>query len=311
MKKFWKGKRVLVAGGAGFIGSHTVDAFIDAGARVSVVDDLSTGRRENINPRVRFYQMATASPKLDSVFRREKPHFVFMLAAVSSPPVSVADPLRDIAGLTGLVNLLECSRLHKVKKLLYSSSGFIYGNTKRLPTPESEPFQPLAPYNISKFASEQYLKFYREHYGLASVVLRYSTVYGPRQLSRVIADYITKISQGKRAEIYGTKTRDYIYISDVVRANLRAMEVNMYRGDPIFNIGSGRETNMADMYRMIAKMLGWPQNRPIRKPSKPGEVDRYWLDARRARSVLGFRARVKLEEGLQKTIAWFQEKRRI
>ena len=311
MRKFWKNKRVLVAGGAGFIGSHTVDALIAAGGRVSVVDDLSTGRREHVHPRARFYRMATVSPRLEAVFRRERPHHVFALAAVSSPPVSVEDPLRDVAGLAGLINLLELARRYKVKKVLYSSSGFIYGNSKRLPTPESEPFQPLAPYNVSKFASEQYLKFYREHYGLPSVILRYSTVYGPRQLSRVIADYITKISRGRRAEIYGIKTRDYVYVSDVVAANLRAMEARDYRGEPVFNIGSGRETNLADVYRAIAGILGQDDNRPIRKPAKPGEVDRFWLSIRRARRVLGFRPRIALAEGLRKTVAWFQERRRL
>ena len=306
MKRFWQGKRVLVAGGAGFIGSHTADALVAAGARVSVVDDLSTGRREYVHPRARFYQMATASPRLEAVFKRERPHYVFILAAVSSPPVSVEDPLRDVAGLVGLINLLELSRRYKVKRALYSSSGFIYGNSKRLPTPESEPFQPLAPYNISKFAGEQYLNFYREHYGLPSVVLRYSTVYGSRQRSRVIADYIKKISRGKRAEIYGTKTRDYVYVSDVVRANLRAMEAGKYRPDPVFNIGGGRETDLADLYRMIASILGRPANTPIRRPAKLGEVDRFWLDIRRARRILGYRPRVRIEEGLQKTVAWFQ-----
>lgn len=309
MTRFWKNKRVLVAGGAGFIGSHTVDALIAEGARVSVVDDLSTGRRAYVHHRARFYRMQTASPRLEAVFRRERPHYVFALAAVSSPPISVEDPLRDAAGLVGLINLLERSRRHKVRKVLYSSSGFTYGNARHLPTPESEPFQSLAPYNISKFASEQYLEFYREHYGLASVVLRYSTVYGPRQLSRVIGDYITKISRGERAEIYGTKTRDYVYVSDVVAANLRAMEVRDYRGEPVFNIGSGQETNLADVYRAIARILGQADNRPVHKPPKPGEVDRFWVDIRRARKILGFRPRVALAKGLQKTVEWFLHQR--
>lgn len=308
VKKFWNNKRVLVAGGAGFIGSHTVDALITAGARVSVV---SIRRGEYMNPRAHFYRMATSSSRLASVFRREKPFYVFAFAAVSSPPISISDPIRDAAGLVGLVNLLELSRRNKVKKLLYSSSGFIYGNTKHLPTPESEPFQPLAPYNISKFAGEKYVEFYREHFGLASVILRYGTVYGPRQRSRVIADYITKIADGKRAEIYGTKTRDYVYVSDVVATNLRAMEVSDYRGESIFNIGSGKETDMADVYRMIAQILGQDRNKPIHKPSKLGEVDHFWLDVRRARRILGFRARVKLKEGLRRTVEWFQQTHQV
>lgn len=299
-----------MTGGAGFIGSHTVDALIAAGARVAIVDDLSTGLRENIHPRARFYRMATASPRLSTVFRRERPQYVFALAAVSNPPVSIQDPLRDAAGLVGLINILELSVRHRVRKILYSSSGFIYGNARRLPTPETEPFQSLAPYNISKFASEQYLELYASHHKLPIAILRYSTVYGPRQLSRVIADYIGKISAGRRAEIYGTKTRDYIYVSDVAAANLRAMEIKNYRGESVFNIGSGREINLIALYRMIAKLLGKPDNKPIRKPSKPGEVDRFCLDIRRARRILGFRPTVKLNDGLRKTVQWFLESRR-
>ncbi|RJQ36787.1 NAD-dependent epimerase/dehydratase family protein [Candidatus Parcubacteria bacterium] len=311
MKKFWNHRRVLVAGGAGFIGSHTVDALVAQGARVAVVDDLSSGRRENVHPNVRFYRMPTASRALGNVFRREKPEYVFAFAAVSNPPVSIVEPLRDVAGLAGLLNLLEFSRAHTAKRVLYASSGYIYGNAGRFPTPETEPFQPLAPYNISKFAGEQYLKFYREHHGLDSVILRYSTVYGPRQVSRVIEDYILKISNGRRAAIYGAKTRDYVHVTDIVRANLAAMEIRGYRGDPVFNIGSGKETDMADLYAALAAILGRPNNRPIRKPPKPAEVDRFWVDIRRARRILGYRPTVKLTDGLSETVAWFKATHRI
>lgn len=294
-----------MAGGAGFIGSHTVDELIRRGARVVVVDNLSTGRRENIHSRARFYKMDTASPRLASVFKKERPHYVFVLATMSSPPLTILDPKRDAGAIIGLINILENAVRFKVKKVLYSSSGFIYGNARTFPTPESEFFQPLAPYNISKYASEQYLKFFHTHYGLPIVILRYATVYGPRQISRVLADYIKKIRRGRRSEIYGRKTRDYIYVSDVARVNLRALEVSDYRGDPVFNISGGKETVMHDLYRMIARLLGQPRNMSIQRPAKPGEVDRFWLDIRRAKRVLGFKPRIPLKIGLEKTVEWF------
>ena len=305
MTRFWKNRKVLVVGGAGFIGSHTVDALILRGARVAIVDDLSTGMKENCNPKARFYKLNAASiPGLSKVFKKEKPDFVMIFSSIVDVPTAIARPLSTAEGIATTINVLEHSVRHNVKKVLYASSGFIYGNARKIPTPETEPFQPLNPYNIAKATSEYYLKFFHEHYRLPYVALRYAPVYGPRRTIGPIFDYIRNISAGKRAKLYGTKTRDYIYVEDVARANLIAMQKYIADKDPIYNIGTGKEIRLDALYAFIAKLLQKPNNIPVKKESRSAEVDRFALDIRKARRVLGFRPHVSLIEGLRETIAW-------
>lgn len=260
-----------------------------------------------MNRRARFYRLDMASPRLAHVFCTERPRIVFVFAAIPRVQLTIKDPMKDAEGILGIINVLENSVRIGAKKVVYSSSGFIYGNAKRVPVVEREPFQPLAPYNISKFACENYLRFFHSYYGLDYVILRYATVYGPRQTSGAMLYYIQTIKRNRPPEIYGKKTRDYIFISDVVRANLAAVERATHRVDPVFNIAVGRETRIEDLCGMIAATLGKPMPKLRMLPSIPGEVDRYFLDTRKARRVLSFRPRVPLPAGLKKTIAWLSE----
>lgn len=296
-----------MVGGAGFIGSHTADELILQGARVAIVDNLSSGKKENCSPRARFYKVdATSASALAGVFQKEKPQFVFMFAALTNVPRALREPLLDSRSIAALVNVCDYAVRYGVKKLLFASSGFIYGNARKRPTPETETCQSFNPYSISKAACENYLKFFRMHHGLRSVVLRYGTVYGPRQVGGAIADYIHSIYGGKRAEIFGIKARDYIFISDAVRANLLAMEKdNYYKSGPIFNISGGRETNLRDVYALVAKLLNRSENKPKICPDRVGEIKRLLLDINRARRTLHFLPEVSLEEGMQKTVDWF------
>ena len=307
MPRFWKGKKVLVVGGAGFIGSHTIDALILCGAKVAAIDDFSTGRRAFLNPAARFYRGNAASvPLLRRVFDREKPEFVMMFAALVDVPVAIQQPVRAAESIVATVNVLQRSVEHGVKKVLYASSGYIYGNAPERPTSERSPFQALNPYSISKGACEHFLGFFSRHYGLPYVAMRYAPAYGPRRTIGPIADYIRHVLRGSSAEIYGRKTRDYIYISDIVRANLLAMERSIANVEPVFNIGTGREVGLEDVYRTIARLAGRSEARPVLKAAKGNEVERFVLDVKKARRVLGFRANVTLAEGLAKTIDWFR-----
>lgn len=305
MAQFWKNKRVLVVGGAGFIGSHTVDALISRGARVSIIDNLSTGFRRNCHPKARLYVFNAVSPqKMENIFKEEKPEFVMIFSSLVDVPTAIAKPLLAAEGIATTINVCEQAVRHKTKKVLYASSGFIYGNARRIPIKEIEPFQPVNPYNIAKATSEYFMQFFSDHYGLPYVALRYAPVYGPRRTIGPIADYIRKISSGKRAEMYGVKTRDYIFVGDVVRANLIAMEKHISRTTPVFNIGTGREVRLDAIYALIARLIGKPRNTPVQKGSRSSEINRFALDIKKANRMLGFRPQVTLAEGLQKTIAW-------
>lgn len=306
MSSFWKNKKVLLVGGAGFIGSHTADALVARGARITIVDDFSTGKRAYCNPAARIYRGNAASvPLLTRVFAKEKPDFVMIFAALVDVPVAIRHPVRAAESVMVTVNVLQHSVEHGVRKVLYASSGYIYGNAKEWPTSERSPFRPLNPYSISKSACEYFLGFFSRHYGLPYVAMRYAPAYGPRRTIGPIADYIRHILRGDSAEIYGRKTRDYIYIGDIVRANLLAMEKPIRGEDPVFNIGTGKEVRLDEVYREIARIAGQPDNRPILKATKRSEVERFVLDVGKAKRVLGFQARVSLAEGLAKTIEWF------
>lgn len=310
MAQFWKNKRVLVVGGAGFIGSHTVDALVAEGARVSIVDNLSTGLRSNCHPKAQLYVFNAVSPqKMENIFKKEKPEFVMIFSSLVDVPTAIAKPLLASEGIATTINVCEHAVRHKIRKVLYASSGFIYGNTRRIPIKETEPFQPVNPYNIAKATSEYFMQFFSDRYGLPYVALRYAPVYGPRRMIGPIADYIRKISAGKRAEIYGVKTRDYIFVGDVVRANLTAMEKRTSGVSPIFNIGTGREVPLGAVYALVARLLGKPGNTPLQKRSRSSEINRFALDIKKASRMLGFKPQVSLADGLQKTIEWAVDSR--
>ena len=296
-------------GGAGFIGSHTVDALVERGAKVAIVgrstaqEYKKTGKY--IHPRAKFYHADGASAAdMMKVFKKERPDFVMNFAALTDIPLAIREPLRDAESILIIVNVLENAVRFGVKKILHASSGFIYGNTKRIPTPETKPPQLTNPYVISKTACENYLEFFYSQYGLPFVALRYANVYGPRRLTGSISYFIREIAGGRPVEIYGKKTRDCVFVSDVVKANLLAIEKNSKGVKPIFNIGSGRETDFIELHSVIAKILEKPAE-PHLLPGRPGEVDRMCLDVSKAKRILGFTPRVGLKEGLTRTTGWY------
>jgi len=298
----------LVTGGAGFIGSHTADALIKQGANVVIVDNLVTGEKENVNPKARFYNLNITNPKVEKIFQKEKPKFVYHFASNVLVPKSVENPLMDMDSIAGAINIFQNAKKYGVRKIIFSSSAFLYGNTKNLPAKETEPIMPISPYVVSKRTVENYLEFYKRAFNLPYVALRYSTVYGPRQFTGAMADYIRKLSVNKQAEMYGDgeKTRDYIYIEDVVRANLLALDVSPDFLNPVFNIGTGIETTLNNLYKKIAEILD-KKAEPIYLPDRPGEQYHYSLNCSKAERELGWEPIIDMQEGLKKRIVYYQQ----
>ena len=299
--------RVLVTGGAGFIGSHTVDALIARGADVVVVDRLSTGRRENLNPKAAFYELDIADPAFEEVCLRVRPEVVYHLAFHVLVPKAVENPILEMDSIIGSLRLLQKAKEIGVRKVVFTSSGFLYGNTRRLPAAEDDPIEPVTPYVVAKHAVENYLKFYSLTYGVPYVVLRYAAIYGPRQVTGAMADYIRRLSAGMQADIWGdgTKTRDYVYVADAVEANMLALSLSAAHANPVFNIGTGIETTLNDLYGRIAGILQ-VEAKPMYHPDRLGEQIRYCLDNTKAQRELGWKPRHSLDDGLRLTIGAYK-----
>ncbi|MFC1887967.1 NAD-dependent epimerase/dehydratase family protein [Candidatus Cloacimonadota bacterium] len=308
--------KILVTGGAGFIGSHVVDGFIEAGHDVVVVDNLSTGKQENINPKARFYELDIRDPDLKRIFEEEKPDFVDHHAAQISVPVSVKDPIIDgEINALGFLNLLNCCRDHEVKKVIFiSSGGAIYGEAEEYPTSENYKPQPLSPYAIHKLIAEYYLAFYHHQYDLDYTILRYANVYGPRQIPHgeagVVSIFITNLLNGIRSSLYAFPEepdgmiRDYVFVKDIVLANLQAL----FKGSlDYINIGTRCETTTGKLYREISNLMGKTVE-PIQAGARPGDIRRSCLNVAKAEKVLGWKSEVSLQEGLKKTIEFFINK---
>jgi len=297
-------KNIAVIGGAGFIGSHLVNRLIKEKTNVVVIDDLSTGSRDNINEQACFYQMKGEDAGVRDVLLSKSIQAVYFLAANSNVPLSVRDPLYDFNSLVCALNVIETCRHTGVERLIFTSSGFIYGNTKTRPINEETIFQPISPYAISKRAIENYLEFYKEVYGLSCIILRLATVYGPRQVTGALSDYITKLAAGEQADFFGdgSKTRDYVYVDDVVDALIMSLEINDLKS-PIMNIGSGREIALIDAYRKVAELLG-REPRPSYQPDRPGELYGYSLSYEKAKKVMGWEPRTNFREGLKKILEY-------
>ena len=302
--------KILVTGGAGFIGSHVVDAFIADGHEVVVVDDLSTGKREHIHPEARFYHLDIRDEGLEEVFAVERPEIVSHQAARANVRESMEVPIlyADV-NVIGSLNLLENCRKYGVRKIVYASTGgAVYGEPRFLPADESHPVNPLDPYGASKHHVEHYLYLYRANYGLEYTTLRYPNVYGPRQdpygEAGVVAIFTSQMLQGQQAVINGSgeQERDFVYVGDVARANLLAQDA----GDgEIYNIGSGVGTSVNEIFWKLKELSGYPLG-PVHGPPKQGEVFKIYLDASRARQELGWEPKVGLEEGLAMTVAYFR-----
>lgn len=305
--------KILVTGGAGFIASHVVDRFIAEGHEVVVVDNLATGFRENVNPKARFYELDIRDPKIEQVFRDEKPDVVDHHAAQMDVRRSVREPLYDAeVNVLGTLRLIELSREVGVKRWIYiSTGGAVYGEPKSMPVREDHPIEPLSPYGATKHTPEHYLFIYRALHGLQSVVLRYANIYGPRQSPHgeagVIAIFSERMLMGQPCTLFGdgSKTRDYVFIEDVVRANVAALE----RGDGgVFNIGTGRPTSDFEIFDLVRSALGKPELEPIYGEKRPGEIDHIYLANDRAREGLGWSPQVSLEEGVRRSTAFYREK---
>jgi UDP-glucose 4-epimerase len=301
--------RALVTGGAGFIGSTLVDALVGAGAQVSVVDDLSRGRREQLNAGADFHQLDVVDDRLAALVASIAPEIVFHEAAQIDVRRSVAEPVLDTRiNVLGTVNILEASVRAGVRRLVFASSGgALYGDTDVLPTPETHPCVPASGYGAAKLAGETYGSVFHQVHGLDFIALRYGNVYGPRQDPRgeagVVAIFAERLLAGSDAVINGdgTQTRDYIFVDDVVDANLRAAETTALGA---FNIGTGRQCDVNELYSHIARAAG-VERAPQHATAKPGEQRTSCLDVTRAAELLGWRPRVPLEEGISRTVDWF------
>jgi UDP-glucose 4-epimerase len=305
--------RILVTGGAGFIGSHIVDAYIEAGHTVTVVDDLSTGHRDQVHPQAHFYQAdVTKADELARIVAAEQPDVVSHQAAQKSVRLSVEDPAADAnINILGTLHLLELCRRSGVQHVLFASTGgAIYGDADRIPTPEETPAWPISPYGIAKLTVEHYLYYYQHQYGLTYTALRYANVYGPRQdphgEAGVVAIFAERLLSGQTAVIYGdgSQTRDYVYVGDVAAANLRALQT---RAAGAYNVGTGVETTVNALYAALAEAMGVSRP-PQYAPARPGEQGRSALDARRAADTLDWRPRVSLADGLRRTVDHFRRK---
>lgn len=304
-------KRVLITGGAGFIGSHVVDLLLAEGHKVAVVDNLSTGRRENVNPQADFFLADIGSPDLAAVFDAVQPQAVVHLAAQASVPASVADPARDAAvNVLGSVNLLQQSVRVGVDKFVYvSTGGALYGEPQYLPCDEDHPIVPLSPYGVSKHTVEHYLHFYRQVHGLAYTVLRLANVYGPRQdpfgEAGVVAIFTQRMLDGEQVVIYGNgeQERDFVFVVDCARAAVLALS----RSDgQAYNIGCGRGTTINALFALMRSITGYTLE-PRYDPPRPGDVFRSFLNADKARRELGWEPTVSLDEGLRRTMAHFRQ----
>jgi len=303
--------KAIVTGGAGFIGSNLVDALIKEGHQVTVIDDLSTGRKENLNPRAKFHQVDIRSVVVDKIFQEEKPDYLFHLAAQMNVRASVEDPKFDAdVNIRGGINLLQSAKKHNVKKAIFASTGgAIYGEQDYFPADEEHPARPVSPYGVSKLSFEKYLHYFQVEYGLEYVSLRYANVYGPRQShlgeAGVVAIFYDRLLAGKDAIINGDgkQTRDYVYVDDVIRVNLAAME---YEGSDVFNIGTSVETDVNAIFQMVRELSGSKQEEN-HGPAKPGEQKRSVITFEKAQKNLGWQPEVTLKEGLKLTGEYFKQ----
>lgn len=315
-------RRILVTGGAGFIGSHVVDAYHARGDRVWVVDDLSSGRVENLPDGVTFAHMGIGDPELEQVFRDAGGFdIVNHHAAQIDVRKSVDDPRLDARiNVDGLLNVLENARRHRTRRVVFvSSGGVVYGEPEHRPTPETAPKLPLSPYGVTKLAAEYYLHYYWQVHGLEYAAVRYSNVYGPRQDPQgeagVVAIFSSRLLDDQPLTIYGDgeQTRDYVYAGDVVAANLLVGDRPL-NGEPgldnrAFNVATGIETSVNELARRVMEAAG--QEVEIRyAPARPGELRNSCLDAARLRG-LGWAPRTSLLEGLRQTYRFIAAQRSI
>jgi UDP-glucose 4-epimerase len=305
--------KVLVTGGAGFIGSHVADRLLADGHEVVILDDLSNGHVENLQPNARFYQMDLHSPWIDELFRIERPEVVVHQAAQASVRRSVEDPVFDAGvNVLGTAALLQASVHHGVRRFLFASTGgALYGDADVIPTPEDYPTLPVSPYGASKLAAEVYLRTFHAMHGLSYAALRYANVYGPRQdphgEAGVVAIFTRRLLRREKARINGDgkQTRDFVYVGDVAEANARVLASDAVGS---FNVGTGIETDITTIFQVLKRLTG--SNQPEEHgPPLPGEQRRSVVDARKIEKLLGWRPKTALDAGLDATVRYFREAR--
>jgi UDP-glucose 4-epimerase len=304
--------KILVTGGAGFIGSHLTDALIQRGHDVHVVDNLSSGKRENVHPGAVFHEIDIRDASVASLWEQEKFEVMFHQAAQMDVRRSVADPSYDASiNVLGLLNLLEAGRKNGLRKVMFASTGgAIYGDPEYTPQDESHPLRPASPYGITKLVSEHYLRFYNQVYGINYVALRYANVYGPRQNPHgeagVVAIFAEKMLKGEPCFINGSglQTRDYVYVKDVVQANVLALD---YAGSATFNVGTGLETDVVTLFRLVRQFTG-SQFPETHAPAKAGEQMRSVVNTAAISDAMGWKCQYDLKIALQETVGWFKNK---
>jgi len=305
------GKRILITGGAGFIGSTVADLFLEAGWDVAVLDDLSSGKRENVPAAARFYPLDVRGAAAAEAIEKERPQVICHHAAQIDVRRSMADPRYDAdVNIGGLLNVMQGAvRAKSVEHVLFASSGgATYGDTERIPTAEDHPQLPVSHYGAAKAASELYLGVYRAGFGIPYTALRYANVYGPRQdphgEAGVVAIFCQRLLEGRPAVVFGDggQTRDYVFVGDVARANLLAAEK---RHDGPLNVGTGVETDVNTVHALLARAAG-RDVLPEHAPPRLGEQRRSCIDASAAARALGWRPEVPLAEGLARTFEWFR-----
>lgn len=302
--------KVLVTGGAGFIGSHIVDRLIELDHQVVVIDDLSTGNLDNLSDHARFFQQSICDQEAHHTIRKFVPDIIVHAAAQISVSDSMINPVKDIdVNLAGLLNILNACPQDKLPYFLFiSTGGAIYGEQKTIPADESHPIQPASVYAQSKYCSELYLDLWQRVYGLTYGSLRLANVYGPRQNPHgeagVVAIFSKKLLAGEQPKIFGTGefTRDYVYVEDVVAA----VELMIHKQDQgIYNIGTGLETSVNELYKQVASALN-SDLQPIYAEQRPGELTRSSISSQKIQNHLHWQAKVSFAEGIKETVAWFK-----
>ena len=303
--------KILVTGGAGFIGSHVADSFISRGHDVVVLDDLSTGFKENVNPKAKFFQMDIRSPEVEKLFEKERFDVLCHHAAQVDLRKSMREPVQDAEiNILGSLKLIFYCLKYEVEKIIFPSSAGVYGEQDYFPADEEHPLRPVSPYAMAKIVVEKYLQFYHRTKGLKYVALRYSNVYGPRQIPKgeagVVAIFFENLLNQKKAEIYGDgkQTRDFVFIDDVVKSNLLALD---HDKSGIFNIGTSVETDVNRIFNLIKNSVGSNQ-KEIHAPAVPGEQRRSALDISKAKKELDWEPVYSLEQGIEKTIGFYKER---
>jgi len=304
--------RVLVTGGAGFIGSHIVDRLILEGHSVSVMDNLSTGKIQNLNREAEFYKMDIVNPRIEKVFKKERPELLCHFAAQMDVRRSVADPVFDAqTNIIGMLNLLENAVRFGTRRVIFASTGgAVYGEGGPIPTPEDYPPRPVSPYGISKLTGENYLYYYNITYGISYVALRFANVYGPRQdpfgEAGVVAIFSQKMLRNEQPVINGNgmQTRDYVYVEDVVDAVTASIYSDI---SDVFNVGTGIETSVKQLFRLLVEVTG-KEIKEVYGPAKKGEQQRSCLNYDKIKKTLDWEPKVPLKEGLARTVAFFRNR---